>query len=84
MKESRNGKFDVKSDEGMLLGYSTKSKAYKCLNLKTHKIIESCRVRIDEFSEKSEEQSVKEPQDYRNFIYYEDEAMLEPVDDEEE
>jgi hypothetical protein len=45
----------------MFLGYSTKSKAYKCLNLKTHKTIESCHVRIDEFFEKTKDQSVKEP-----------------------
>ena len=41
LKESRNGKFDVKSDEGIFLGYSTKSKAYKRLNANTNKIVES-------------------------------------------
>ena len=56
LKESRKGKFDVKGDEGILLGYSCRSKAYKCLNLSTHKIIESAHVRIDEFAEKSEEE----------------------------
>ena len=50
LKESKKGKFDVKSDEGIFLGYSCKSKAYKCLNLSTHKIIESAYVRIDEFT----------------------------------
>ena len=39
LKETKKGKFDVKSDEGIFLGYSNKSKAYKCLNLTTHKII---------------------------------------------
>ena len=29
-KEPRKGKIDVKSDEGIFLGYSNKSKAYKC------------------------------------------------------
>ena len=52
--ESRNRKLDIKSDEGMLLGYFTRSKAYKCLNLKTHKIIESFHVRRDEYSKKNE------------------------------
>ena len=28
LKDSRNGKFDAKSDEGIFLGYSTRSKAY--------------------------------------------------------
>ena len=64
-------KFDVKGDEGIFLGYSCKRKAYKCLNLSTHKIIESANVRIDEFVEKSEEESYKEPEDYQKFIYYE-------------
>ena len=54
LKESRKGKFDVKGGEGIFLGYSYKSKAYKCLNLTTHKIIESAHVRINEFVEKSE------------------------------
>ena len=53
LKESRKGKFDVKGDEGIFLGYSCKSKAYKCLNLSTYKIIESALVKIDEFVEKS-------------------------------
>ena len=61
MKESRKYKFDVKGDEGIFLGYSYRSKAYKYLNLSTHKIIESAHVRIDEFVEKSEEESNKEP-----------------------
>ena len=41
------------------------------MNFSTHKIIESAHVRIDEFVEKSEEESSKEPKDYRRFIYYE-------------
>jgi hypothetical protein len=28
------GKFDVRSDEGIFLGYSTKSKAYRCFNIR--------------------------------------------------
>ena len=68
LKESRKGKFDVKTDEGIFLGYSNKSKAYKCLNLSMHKIIESTHVRIDGFVEKSEEESSKELEDYRKFI----------------
>ena len=55
LKGSRKDKFDVKGDEGIFLGYSYRSKAYKCLNLTTHKIIESAHVRIDKFVEKSED-----------------------------
>ena len=63
LKESRKGKLDLKGDEGIFLGYSCKSKAFRCLNLSTHKIIESAHVRIDEFAEKSEQKSNKEPED---------------------
>ena len=70
MKESRKGKFDIKSDEGFL-GYSCKSKAYRCLNLSTHKIIESAHVKFDEFSKKTKKESKKEPEDYRRFVYIE-------------
>ena len=52
MKESRKDNFDVKGDEGIFLWYSYRSKAYKCLNFSTHKIIESAHVRIDEFTKK--------------------------------
>ena len=65
LKKLRKGKFDVKGDEGIFLGYSCRSKAYRCLNLSTHKIIESAHVIIDEFAKKSEEESSKEPEDYK-------------------
>ena len=71
MKETRKGKFDFKGDEDIFLGYSYKSKAYKCLNLSTHKIIANAHVRIDEFVEKSEEVSNKELEDYKRLFYYE-------------
>ena len=30
LKDTRNDKFDAKSDEGIFLGYSTRNKSYKC------------------------------------------------------
>ena len=71
LKKYRRGKFDVKGDEGMFLRYSCRSKAYRCLNLSTHKIIEIAHVKIDKFGEKSEEESSKDLEDYRRFFYYE-------------
>ena len=71
LKESRKGKFDVKGDEGIFLGYSCKSKAYRCLNLSTHKIIERAHVKVDEFVEKTKEERKKEPEDYRRFFFIE-------------
>ena len=79
-KESRKGEFYVKGDEGIFLGYSSKSKAYKCFNLIAHKIIESAHVRIDEFAEKREEESIKEPKDYNFFFYYEPDTLSNPIE----
>ncbi|MGI4458282.1 hypothetical protein ACR2WA_25455, partial [Klebsiella pneumoniae] len=42
------GKFDSRSDEGIFLGYSSKSKAYRCFNKRLQKIVESTKVKIDE------------------------------------
>ncbi|MDL1267427.1 transposase, partial [Yersinia pestis] len=46
--EQNPGKFEERADEGIFLGYSSSSKAYRCLNKRTRKIIESDDVRIDE------------------------------------
>ena len=59
LKESRKRKFDAKSDKGIFLGYSSKSKAYRCLNLSTHKVIESVHVKVDEFVEKIKKERKK-------------------------
>ena len=53
-KDKKNGKLDAKSDEGIFLGYATKSKAYKCLNSKTNKVVESENEKIDDFVERSD------------------------------
>ena len=41
-------KFDPRSNEGMFLGYSLKSKACRCFNYRTKTIVECTNVRIDE------------------------------------
>ena len=69
LKECRKVKFDAKGDEGIFLRYSSKSKAYRCLNLSTHKVIESAHVKVDEFVAKTIEESKKEPEDYGRFIF---------------
>lgn len=63
-------KFDAKSDEGIFLGYSTKSKAFKCYNKRTNKIVESVNVKIDEFYEKLDESSRSEPVDDKEKLVY--------------
>jgi len=42
------GKFDFKSDEGIFLGYSTNSRAYKVFNKRTESVMESINVVIDD------------------------------------
>ena len=42
------GKFDAKSDEGIFLGYSTTSQAYKVFNKRTKMVMESINVEIDD------------------------------------
>ena len=72
LKDDRNGKFDVKSDEGTFLGYSARSKDYKCLNTNTNKVVESENVNFDEFIKVHEAELEKEPKKYRSFIYFYD------------
>jgi hypothetical protein len=41
-------KFDARSGEGILLGYASTKKAYRCYNLRLHKIVESADVKVDD------------------------------------
>ena len=51
LKDRENvGKFSTRSDEGIFLGYSFTSKAYRVLNKRTRKVIETVKVVIDEAS----------------------------------
>ena len=51
LKDDRQGKLDAKGEEGILLGYFTRSKAYKCLNINTNKVVEIFNVKVDEYYE---------------------------------
>ena len=42
------GKFDAKSDEGIFLGYSTTSRAYRVFNKRTKIVMESINVKIND------------------------------------
>ena len=44
------GKFDSRSDEGIFLGYSFTSKAYRVYNKRTMNVMETLNVVIDESS----------------------------------
>ena len=45
--EQNLGKFDEKADEGIFLGYSTRSKAYRCYNKRLNKIVECIDVKLN-------------------------------------
>ena len=56
-------KFDAKSDEGIFLGYSTNSRAYRVFNKRTKLVIESINVVIDDtISEKDIDDGLLEVQ----------------------
>jgi hypothetical protein len=42
------GKFDSHVDKGVLVGYSSTRKEYKCYNVRLNKVVESMNVTIDE------------------------------------
>lgn len=58
-KDERNEKFNSKGDEGIFLGYSSKRKDYKCLKKATKTINKIVNVRIDDFTNKNEEEREK-------------------------
>ena len=61
LKDRENvGKFDSRSDEGIFLGYSSTSKAYRVYNKRTMKVIETVNVVIDESSDSGSEKFSEE------------------------
>ena len=53
------GKVDSRVDKGILVGYSSTRKTYKCYNLRLNKVVESINVTIDKTgrSESKEEEN---------------------------
>ena len=61
LKDRENvGKFDLRSDEGIFLGYSSTSKANRVYNKRTMKIMETVNVVIDESSDSSSQKGIEE------------------------
>ena len=54
------GKFDSRSDEGIFLGYSSISKAYRVYDKRTMKVMETVNAVIDESSNSNSEKGIKE------------------------
>jgi hypothetical protein len=81
-EDGRMGKFDSRVDKGVLVGYSSTRKAYKCYNLISKKIVESINVTIDETgrpeSKEEENDSMEQPFEKEA----EDEKEVEDEDEE--
>ena len=61
LKDRENvGKFDSRSDEGIFLGYSSTSKAYRVYNKRTMKVMGTVNIVIDESLDSSFEKGIKE------------------------
>ena len=61
LKDRENmGKFDFRSDEGIFLGYSSISKAYRVYNKRTMKVMKIVNVVIDESSDSDSEKGIEE------------------------
>jgi hypothetical protein len=75
------GKFDSHVEKGVLVGYSSTRKAYKCYNMRLNKVVESINVTIDEIggqeSKEEENESVEQ-------LYEEEEKYEEEVEEEDE
>ena len=74
-------KFDSRVDKGVLVGYSSTRKAYKCYNLRLNKVVERINVTIDETDRpesKEENESMKQPLEEE----VEDEKEVEEEDEE--
>ena len=61
LKDRENvGKFDSRNDEGIFLGYSFTSKAYRVYNKRTMKVMETVNVVINETSDSSSKKGIEE------------------------
>jgi hypothetical protein len=81
-EDGRMGKFDSRVDKGILVGYSSTRKAYKCYNLRLNKVVENINVTIDETGklESKEEENKSMEQLFKE----EDEKEVEEEDEDEE
>jgi hypothetical protein len=69
-------------DKGILVGYSSTRKEYKCYNLRLNKVVESINVTIDETCRL--ESKEKENKSMEQIFEEEDEKELEEEDEYEE
>jgi hypothetical protein len=85
-EDGRMGKFDSRVDKGVLVGYSSTRKAYKCYNLRLNKVVERINVTIDETGgwELKEEENESVEQIYEEEAKDEEEVEGEDEEDQTE
>jgi hypothetical protein len=79
-EDGRMGKFESHLDKGVLVGYWSTRKTYKCYNLRLNKVVESINVTIDETCRKE----LKEEENEWMEQLYEEETKDEKEGEDEE
>ena len=77
------GKFDSKSDQGVFLGYSNNSRAYRVYNMRTQIVMEPANVVVgdhNDFSEFSKEELINNFTDEVVVEFIHDKQVEEPID----
>ena len=74
-------KFVSHVDKGVLVGYSSTRKAYKCYNLRLNKVVENINITIDEIGGQELKEEENESMEQ---LYEEEEEDEEEVEEEDE
>ena len=76
--DDKIGSFDSRCDEGIFLGYSSQSKAYKCFNKSLNILVETIHVKVDEVEQdKKEMRDKKEIRMDNTFVQDSDKDLKE-------
>jgi transposase InsO family protein len=81
-EDGKMGKFDSHVDKGVLVGYSSTRKEYKCYNLRLNKVVESINVTIDETCRPESKEEENESMEQLFEEEAEDEKEVEEEDEE--
>jgi hypothetical protein len=81
-EDGKMGKFDSRVEKGVLVGYSSTRKEYKCYNLRLNTVVESINVTIDETDRPESKEEENESMEHLFEEEAEDEKELEEEDEE--
>jgi hypothetical protein len=77
------GKFDSRVNKGVLVGYSSTRKAYKCYKMRLNKVVERINVTIDETGRQELKEKENESMEQLYEEEAEDEKEVEGEDEED-